>query len=81
MSIPLQHVRPRKDESYFVGVDDHCFVLSSTHSSSSNRGVGYGAQAHKIWISKSMVKWLYRNRWMMDGKSKKFEFKKIRRRK
>jgi hypothetical protein len=46
--IKMKVIHPHKDESYRVGYDDHCLVVSS----------GEKREAPKVWISKSMAKWI-----------------------
>jgi hypothetical protein len=48
--IKMKKVKPHKNESYFVGNDDNCLVVQSGSKKSP-----------KIWLSKSMVKWIASN--------------------
>ena len=45
--IEMTEVNPHPTETYSVGVDDHCLVVSSGD-----------ADAPKVWLSGSMLKWL-----------------------
>jgi hypothetical protein len=62
----FEEVQPHPDERYRVAMDDHSFVLSTTHQTKTI-GTGYGDvdKAQKIWISKSMVEWMYKHRHLL----------------
>ena len=48
MAIEMVTVKPNETETYQVGYDDHCVVISS----------GSKPGAPKVWISKAMCRWL-----------------------
>jgi len=48
MAIEMTVVNPHPTETYRVGLDDHRVVVSS----------GDEPDAPKVWLSKSMLKWL-----------------------
>jgi len=47
--LKFEIVRPREDEEYEVAYDDYCLVVKVPHSN------------QKVWISKSMAKWIALN--------------------
>ena len=46
--IDLKKINPHPDETYYIGVDDHCLVVTTKDKEPRN----------KVWLSKSMIKWL-----------------------
>lgn len=54
-SIPSVIVHPHRDESYRVGADDHCLVVSS----------GEKEESPQVHLSENMIDWIGRH-----GKSK-----------
>jgi len=47
----MRPIHPHPDETYKVGVYDHCFVVAS----------GNNPKSPKVWVSRSMVQWLFKN--------------------
>jgi hypothetical protein len=50
-TVSMRPIHLYPDETYKIGVDDHCFVVSS----------GNNPKAPKVWVSGSMVRWLFKN--------------------
>lgn len=43
-------IHPHKTESYRVGYDDHCLVVSEGSNNKNDK---------KVYLSRSMIEWLY----------------------
>lgn len=66
MSIKMRIIHPHKTETYRVGYDDSCLVLSS----------GGNKYNRKVWISKSMCHWI--SRWIKRIEKRRPHAKKRR---
>lgn len=67
-------VHPHPDESYRVAVDDGCFALKPPVLTK-DKGFGVNRKAMPMWVSPSMVIWLYKNLKKIDPA---LEFKGMR---
>lgn len=58
--IKLKTIKPSKNSTYKIALDDHCLV------------VGAGEAISKVWLSKSMCMWIAKNYKQIDFKNQKW---------
>ena len=60
MAIEMTEVKPHPTETYCVGLDDHCMVVSSGANPEPTRPTPgrKPSPTPKVWLSRSMLRWL-----------------------
>ena len=53
MAIGMTEVKPHPTETYCVGLDDHCIVVSSGANPNPTE-----KPSPRVWLSRSMLRWL-----------------------